>query len=33
MGARIKPVEPDKPVTIRFWKRDMEKENKERGAK
>jgi len=28
-----KPPEPDKPVTIRFWKRDMEKEKVERGTK
>jgi len=32
-GIRQKPLEPDKPVTIRFWKRDLLKENKERGAK
>lgn len=32
-GAQLKSSEPDKPVTIRFWKRDMSKEKKERGAK
>ena len=32
-AARQKVPEPDKPVTIRFWKRDMSKEQQERGAK
>jgi len=32
-GVRQKPPEPDKPVTIRFWKREMSKENAERRAK
>lgn len=32
-GIRQKPPEPDKPVTIRFWKRDLSKENAERRAK
>lgn len=32
-GVRQKPSEPDKPVTIRFWKRDLSKENAERRAK
>ena len=32
-GVRQKVPEPDKPVTIRFWKRDLSKENAERGAK
>lgn len=32
-GVRQKAPDPDKPVTIRFWKRDMSKEKSERGEK
>ena len=32
-NGRAKSSEPDKPMTIRFWKRDMKKEKIERGAK